>query len=232
MQTLSYDDIAEIYAERNGGRKLEEGFAVAFDGNPPEQLNQSHQLIVVASELDPSTERIIDYLSDNYGVPINAVFFRYFRDGDREYLARTWLIDPDEAEMKASKSPSRKKAEPWNGRDFYVSLGEDSHRRSWKDCRGYGFISGGGSRWHSQTLDLLFPGARVFVNIPKTGYVGVGVVKRPSVPARDFTVMVNGQEMPILEAPMEVSGMGEDAEDDERCEHCVRVEWIKAVPRE
>jgi hypothetical protein len=39
-------------------------------------------LVVVASELDNSTERIIGYLSANYGVPINAVFFRHFKEGD------------------------------------------------------------------------------------------------------------------------------------------------------
>jgi len=228
---LSYEDIAEVYAERNSGQKLEEGFADAFSGSPPEKLNQSHQLIVVASELDASTERIIDYLSDNYGVPINAVFFRHFRDGDTAYLARTWLIDPDEAEAKASKSARRRSSEPWNGRDFYVSLGEGT-RRSWDDCRKYGFISGGGGRWYSQTLDLLFPGARVFVNIPKTGYVGVGTVREKSVPVTEFSVTLDGKETPILEAPLKAPEMGADADDPESCEYLVRVEWLRAVPRE
>jgi hypothetical protein len=49
----------------------------------------------VAGELDSSTERIIGYLSSNYGVLINAVFFRHFREGSSEYRARTWLIDPN-----------------------------------------------------------------------------------------------------------------------------------------
>ncbi len=171
VENLSYDDIAEIYAEKNGGRELEKGFAEAFDGNTPEKLNQNHELIIVASDLDPSTERIIGYLSDNYGVPLNAVFFRYFKDGEREYLTRTWLVDPREAEAKASGTRKQKGREPWNGRDFYVSLGDGRHR-TWEDCEKYGFISGGGGKWYSQTLDLLFPGARVFVNIPGTGYVG------------------------------------------------------------
>lgn len=33
-----------------------------------------------------------------------------------------------------------------------------------------------------------FPGSRVFVNIPKTGYVGVGTVKEEAVPVKDFKV--------------------------------------------
>ena len=176
VENLSHEDISGMYAEKNDGKKLEEGFADTFGTNPPDELNQSHELIIVASELDPSTERIINYLSDNYGVPVNAVFFRHFSDGEHEYLSRTWLIDPQEAEVKASRASKRKGREPWNGRDFYVSLGEGPHRM-WDDCVKYGFISGGGGSWYTKTLDSLFPGARVFVNIPKSGYVGVGEVR-------------------------------------------------------
>ncbi len=230
IQSLSYEDIAAIYAEKNLGKKLEEGFYDAFGISLPEQINQSHELIVVASELDPSTERIINYLSDNYGVPINAVFFRFFRDGERDYLARTWLIAPEEAERKTSKSKSKKGSEPWNGRDFYVSLGEGEHR-AWEDCQKYGFISGGQGKWYSQTLNLLFPGSRVFVNIPKTGYVGVGIVKESAVPVNEFNVLLDGKEVPILSAPLIATNMGENADDSDLSEYLVRVEWLRAVPR-
>jgi len=230
VQTLSYEDIKEIYVEKNSGKPFEEGFAETFDTNPPEQLNQSHELLVVASELDPSTERIIAYLTDNYGVPINAVFFRYFRDNEREYIARTWLISPDEAEMKISKSSVKKRSEPWNGRDFYVSLGEGEHR-TWEDCCQYGFISGGQGKWYSQTLNLLFPGARIFVNIPKTGYVGVGMVKESIVPVKDFYVTVEGQDIPILDAPVKAPNMAENVDKPDLCEYLVRIEWLKIVPQ-
>ncbi len=187
-------------------------------------------MIVVASELDSSTERIINYLADNYGVPLNAVFFRFFRDDGRDYLARTWLIDPEEAEQKVSRSIIKKGSEPWNGRDFYVSLGE-GERRNWDDCRKYGFVSGGGGKWYSQTLKLLFPGSRVFVNIPKTGYVGVGTVKEPAVSVKEFKVTVNGKEGSILDAPLKAPNIGENADDLDLSEYLVRVEWIKAVPK-
>ena len=76
----------------------------------------------MASELDPTSDRIIEFLAESYDVPINAVFFRHFTDGGHEYLARTWLLDPQQAEDKAAR-PSRRKLRPWNGRDFYVILG-------------------------------------------------------------------------------------------------------------
>jgi hypothetical protein len=239
VQSLSYEEIASIYAEKNHGAKLEEGFSERFGTSLPERINESHELIVVASEVDSSTERIISYLSDNYGVPVNAVFFRFFKDEGRKYLARTWLIDPEEVEQKTTKSNLKKGAEPWNGRDFYVSIGE-LDRRNWEDCRHYGFVCGGGGKWYSQTLNLLFPGARVFVNIPKAGYVGVGIVKEPAVPVSEFKVdnsllvgsaNSSGEAIALLDAPLQAPNMGEHSDDPDLSEYVVRIDWIKAVPK-
>lgn len=174
IQNLSYDEITEIYADKNDGKTFEKGFAETFDTNPPEKLNESHSLIIVSSELDAATERIIDYLTDNYGVPINAIFFQCFKDGDSEFVTRTWLIDPQEAEAKTGRAAKNKDREPWNGQDFYVSFGDGSADgegvyRSWEDARKYGFVSAGGGKWYSKPMENRFPGARVFANVPKHG---------------------------------------------------------------
>jgi hypothetical protein len=42
----------------------------------------------------------------------------------------------------------------WNGRDYYVSVGE-GEQRSWQDCRRYGFVSAGQGAWYSRTLKSL-----------------------------------------------------------------------------
>ena len=226
-QTLTYEEITTIYSEHNPGKVFEQAFYDQFETDPPESLNENHRLIVVSSELDNSTERIIDYLSSSYGVPINAVFFRYFKDNGGEYLSRSWLIDPNQAEVQASKAPRRKK-EVWNGRDWYVSLGAGP-RRSWEDCRKYGFVSAGGGKWYSNTLKHLPVGGRIFVCVPQNGYVGVGIVKEEAVRVNDFLLAPN-LEVPILEADLEAPKMGENADDEERSEYLVRVEWIKTVP--
>lgn len=119
--------------------------------------------------------------------------------------------------------------EPWNGRDFYVSLGVGVHR-DWEDCRRYGFISAGQGSWYSNSLRALEPGHRVFVYIPKTGYVGVGTVREGAVPVKEFLVHdANGAEIPILAAPVNAARMGENAEDAEKTEFLVRVDWVKTV---
>ena len=233
VQDVTYEQMTTIYAEKHPGKHFEQTFSERFGSDgPPESLNDEHRLIVVASELDNMTERIIGYLSTNYGVPINAVFFRHFSEGGNKYLTRSWLIDPNQAEAQASKAPVAKKSskEPWNGRNYHVSLLEDG-RRNWEDCREFDFVSAGGGRWYSRTLRQLTPGMRVFVHIPKNGYVGVGTVKEEVVPVNNFRVTVEGEEMPILEAPsLRATNMGQGADDPEQSEYLVRVEWIKTFP--
>ncbi len=141
---------------------------------------------------------------------------------------RSWLIDPDQAAAQASKSPASKGKEGWNGKDYYVAIGESSHR-AWEDCRRYGFVSAGQGRWYSASLRKVPPGARVFACIPKKGYMGVGTATEGAVPVREFEVVVNGEKTPILQAQLEAPSMAENADDPERSEYLVRVEWTKTL---
>lgn len=228
VKTLTYHDITGIFAQQHGGA-FEQAFTQRFNSDPPERLNESHRLIIVAGELDNSTERIIDYLSGSYGVPINAVFFRYFREGSNEYLARTWLIDPNQAEAQASRATAATHQEPWNGRDWYVSIGVGEHR-TWEDCVKYGFVSAGQGVWYSRTLQQLPVGARIFACIPRKGYVGVGTVTQSAVPVREFLINVDGVEKPILELPLSAPNMADNFGNLELSEYVARVEWITHVP--
>ena len=77
--------IAEAYLGETG---FDQAFRDRFGVDVPETLNGDHRLLVVGSHIDGSTERIIKYLSDKYGVNINAATFQYFREPDGvEFLA-------------------------------------------------------------------------------------------------------------------------------------------------
>lgn len=99
---LSNDRIVEI-ADAYLGEKgpLEKAFRDAFGSDLPDTLNEGHQMLIVASEIDSSSERIIRYLSDVHGVRINAVTFQFFRDAGEEYLARAFLLEPTDVDYKA-----------------------------------------------------------------------------------------------------------------------------------
>lgn len=136
----------------------------------------------------------MDYVR-GYGVPINVLFFEYLRD-DREYLARSWLTDP---EVEAPGGGTGKKQAPWNGRDFFVAVGENQHR-NWDDMRRYGFVSAGHGDKYRKVMSNLFEGARVWAAIPGTGYVGLGEVIAQAVGVNDFEVELEGATVPILQA--------------------------------
>ena len=230
VRDLEEDEIEEIfvkflrkYRPNLAGRTLSEEFCEKFDAKKlPESLNERHELVVVASELDPSTERIVDYLTDEYGVAINAVFFRCFRDGDKEYLSRVWLIDPESVEKKSEKRRTRG---VWNN-EYYTCFGENE-RRHWKDGRKYGYLVAGGSPQYSGPLKKLEAGDRIWVNVPKHGYVGVGEVTEAATPISEFKIPGEGGEgLPITQV---VENLPDSDKPLDQQEFFVRVDWIHTV---
>ena len=91
------------YLDHHGDEtELDEAFADRFGSPLPDVVNADQQFTIVASELDPTSDRIVEFLAESYDVPINAVFFRHFSDDGRDHLARTWLLDPQPTDDKAT----------------------------------------------------------------------------------------------------------------------------------
>lgn len=229
---LKDEDIASIfrsYVEKHkpewGTKSLDDTFKEHFDVSAlPETLNTNHHLVIVASALDPMTERIVNYLADIHSVTINAVFFRVFQDDERHYLSRAWFRDPIQVE---SETKGGKK--PWNG-EVYVSFGHDD-RQDWDDAVKYGYISAYGGLWYTRTMDMLEPGQRLWVNIPNQGYVGVGEVVSQKVPVEDFVVRgASGEAEKMIDMPLNASKTKELIEDPAKAQYLVGVRWIKTLP--
>lgn len=224
VEGLSDERISQIYRKYSNGGSLDQAFLERF-GEPldEEQLNQSHQIIVCASQLDPATERIVSYLNGK-NIPINVLFFRVFQQGDTQLLSRSWLIDPSETqENAANTSISKGPTEPWIG-EFYGSFGHGDSR-SWEEARKYGFFSAGGGKWYSQTLSMLEPDSRIWVRIPKAGYVGVGRVTGTAVAASEFEIETPTGPKPCLEVLTQGTYQREKASDPEKAEYFVPIEW-------
>lgn len=226
VKDLTADEIAHIYDRFSGGESIGDAFENKFKARlDEEQLNGTHQIVIVASSLDASTERIVNYLNE-MDVAINVIFFQVFQDSDKQYLSRAWLIDPIETESRASSVQAGAKGE-WNG-EYYVSFGH-SRDRIWEEAVKYGFISAGGGVWYTQTLSYLSEGDRVWVNIPATGYVGVGVVTGESVRATEFQVEIDGVLHPFLDVA-EGNYHSEYNDDEENSEYFVSVRWLATRP--
>jgi hypothetical protein len=228
VKGLSSSEISEIFENYkkkyiNMGDSLNDlyfkKFGVLLDDDI---VNNSHQIIIVATELDSSTERIVTYLNDS-SVPLNAVFFKIFSINNEKYITRAWYIDPYETADIATQVISKNVKEPWNN-EFYVSFGANENR-NWEDAQKYGFISAAGGIWYTRTLNLLNIGDRVWVNIPRIGYVGVGRVIDTAHKADE--VYFNGSNIYNLETKGKYNK--DNISDDDKAEYIVKIEWIKTV---
>ncbi len=110
VKDLSPERIVAIGEAYLGQGKLEEAFKRQFGTDLPETLNENHSLLIVASKIDASSERIIKYLSDTYGVNINAATFQYFKEPDgSELIARIFLLEPDLVDLQSRTKGASKR---------------------------------------------------------------------------------------------------------------------------
>lgn len=209
----------EVYdrAEKHLGARLVTAFRERFGEAIPERLNASHSMLIVASELDPASRRIVEYLSEEHSVAINTVFFNVFEVDSKEWLTTDFLLDQEEVEERSE----RKVRAPWSGY-YFVNAGLGEHR-SWDDMRRYGFIAAGGGDFYSKRLQQLSVGDEIFVYDRGNGYIGYGVVSSEVLPALEF----NTDNGPLFEQPLKEPGIKREGAAAEDIEFAVGVDWRK-----
>ena len=113
VKGLGLNQIEEIATAFLGdGLTLEQAFSEKFNAVLPEVVNESHRMYIVASSLDPSTERIVEYLSETHGVDINVATFAYFKTSEgEELLGRSFLLDEREVQRRSQtrSAPTRRR---------------------------------------------------------------------------------------------------------------------------
>ncbi len=227
VEELNPSRLQSIYEKFAGeGANLLADFESRFGAElTAEALNRDHLMVIVATELDNSTERIVKFLSKR-NLNINVLFFQVFEDAGGLLLSRAWMVDP--TEVQATVSSVGESSGIWNG-EYYVSYGEGENR-SWADARNYGFISASGGAWYTQTLGMLGEGDRVWVNVPKVGYVGVGIVQGAALPASEFALEVDGASRSLAGVPGMERYLNSATPEEEAW--FVPVKWIATVPVE
>jgi len=97
IKDLCYDELTNILNTygKSEYKDIEDFFTATFNKIAKEiGLNSDHQMIIVGSEIDESTVRIINYLAkEPYYLNINAVNFNYYRDSNgNEFLAQSYVL--------------------------------------------------------------------------------------------------------------------------------------------
>ena len=220
VSALTTKQIHDI-ALRKLNKPLGDAFEQHFQDSLPENLNGNHNMIIVASEYDASSERIVKYLANEHGVAINTTFFNIFEENGEKLLTTDWLMDQQQVVERAE---SKRKA-PWTGY-YYVNAGHDADVRNWEDMREFGFIAAGYGRFYSEQLERLSPGDPIYVYQKGFGYIGFGVVTQASLMAKEFRTS-EGSTLPDVQ--LRQSAILHDSDDPEKADHLVGVAWHNTV---
>jgi len=194
------------------------------------------RIVLVSGEFSKEITTAVLWLNER-DLDIRCVRLRPYSLDNRTLLDIQQVVPLPEAteyqvqlRKKEAEKRQSQKGGPWNG-EYYVSFGHSAEGRNWEDAMKYGFVSAGGGSWYTQTLNMLEVGSRIWVNVPRVGYVGVGTVEEPAKDINNFRVVLSdGKEMPLLQAPLSSPGIGKNADDPELTEYVVRIRWTKAVP--
>lgn len=105
VASWSVEKISEVCAKHTG-ESLEDAFSEAFPDADLENLtiNETQRIILAGFVIDPRLERMIEWLSDGYGVGINAIGLKYIRtSAGNEVLTRTAVISEQVEEARVKK---------------------------------------------------------------------------------------------------------------------------------
>ena len=237
VSTMTFRQAVEAYRgliTREGQDTDPEQAILDFLGWPDvdeERFASDVRLLLVSQDFSRELTTAVMWLSGR-DLDIRCIRIRPYRLEDRLLLDVQQIIPLPEAadyqvriREKVVAQRHRSRGE-WTGY-FYVNVGEGD-RRSWDDCRRYGFVAAGGGRWYSDSLRKLKPGNKIYAYQKGSGYVGLGKVVADAVPARDFAVGKTGK--PILDEDLVQPGLSRNRDDLETCEWLAAVDWIRAVP--
>jgi hypothetical protein len=125
LATWSIDKISEVCVKYTG-ESLEDMFSSTFPEVDIEttKINDRQRIVLVGFGAETALERMVEWLSDNYGVSINAVILKYVKTAaGSETLTRTAVISED---LEEKRSRDKK---------FTIAMSDDPGRYSEDELR-------------------------------------------------------------------------------------------------
>lgn len=208
---------------------------LGWDEPREDDFAQDVRIVLFSEDFSRELTSSILWLGEK-GVDITCFRMRAYRLDERLLVDFQQIIPLKEAEDYQVKVRNKQMVEqsertarvPWNG-EYYANFGTSRHR-SWEDARRFGFISAGGGEWFTRTLNLLEPGARVWVNRPGIGYVGVAEVLGPPVGEDGFMVDTDEGRKRYVDISAVRDALRERNSNPEKAERFVPVRWLCARP--
>ena len=199
---------------------------------------QDVRIVLVAADFSKEITTAVLWLNER-DLDVRCVRIKpYLMDGQLLVDVQQVVPLPEASEyqvgVRTKAIVSRESARQQSGEPtgyWYVNVGDDANstNRNWEDCRRYGFMTAGGGRRYRRAISRLSPGNWIFAYASGSGYVGYGRVVAAAVRQRDFIPM--GEKDPLVKLPTVATAKPLDVDDD-YCEWCVAVDWVKTVDRE
>lgn len=238
VSKMTFDQAVDAYARHLGDTSDARAGLLGFLGwdEPSEDdFAQDVRIVLFSEDFSRELTSSILWLGEK-GVDITCFRMRAYRLDERLLVDFQQIIPLKEAEdyqvrvrnKQLLEQTERAARVPWNG-EYYANFGTSPHR-SWDDARRFGFISAGGGEWFTRTLDLLEPGARVWVNRPGIGYVGVAEVLGPPVGEDGFMVDTDEGRRRYVDISAVRDALRERNSNPEKAERFVPVRWLCARP--
>ncbi len=170
--------------------------------------------------------------------PIIRVIAKDLTEGEALLVEKTLLWKLGKTLTNVSKGHRKTNFRPFNTMykeipdfDFsndvyYVNVGE-GRKRSWDDCRRFGFLAAGGGKKWSDPIKTLSIGDTVVAYLKGHGYVGVGIVKDKAVNVTNFRY----KNKSLRDVQLVCPEIFEHYE-NEKADFLVKVKWLKSFPRE
>jgi hypothetical protein len=241
VSTMTFEQATSTLSAYLAGRERDddpESLLLDFLGwtEPDEEaFGQEVRIILVAADFSKEITTSVLWLNQ-HGLDIRCVRLRPYKLAEQVVLEVEQIIPIREAaeyqvrvqrkEERERTARRQRQVDPWSGY-LYVNVGQGPNR-NWEDCRKYGFLSAGQGAKYSGPLRQLKPGDQVFAYQPRRGYVGYGVITAPARMAKEF--MPPGHDQPLFQLPLQQPGIMANAEDPEKCEWVVAVDWKQTVP--
>ena len=104
ISSWDVDKISEVCTKYTG-QSLEDYLNEKFEDVDLEDLtiNKTQRILLVGFSIEESLQRMIEWLSNNYGVSINAVVLKYIKTKDNEELIARTVIIPEEIERERTR---------------------------------------------------------------------------------------------------------------------------------
>ena len=104
--TLDVQDKIDEIVKQEHDKTLEDYFSEVLPDFDYPDINEDQKILIVGTNIDPISERIIKYISEK-GVNINVATFDYFNDNDNEYIARNFLVEEEVYQRTELKKRSK-----------------------------------------------------------------------------------------------------------------------------